>query len=311
MNARRNAAASCGQIALPAPRRRPTRPGSLGARGKSAGSRGTRRFLPSRQRTIRESDQKDIAFPRAAAASVPAGSPAWRRCSPASPSPPGPAPARRSATRSSACPIGSSPRPPARTASASPPVGLLGPDSAGPHRTFPDDATLPFDPLPSDSATQNNRCRLCGAPTPAAGRSAAPTAYPAPSRSARTRDSHSSPRRLATCSPATTGGRHSATRRKKAGHRCRSSLSARRLPALLNGWQGQLPVQTGHSSGQPARSRARAHPPIPANRCTRRYPASSSGSISRMSRHSTLPFGISPSRTSSSSHAQQAGSLSE
>ena len=39
----------------------------------------------------------------------------------------------------------------------------------------------------------------------------------------------------------------------KAGQRCRSSANPPPLPAALKGWQGQLPVQTGRSSGHPAR----------------------------------------------------------
>ena len=60
------------------------------------------------------------------------------------------------------------------------------------------------------SATHQSRCLMCGALTPAAHRSAAPTAYPRSSRSARTPVSHSRPSLLATCSPKQTGGRHSA-----------------------------------------------------------------------------------------------------
>ena len=143
-------------------------------------------------------------------------------------------------------------------------------------RTPPESASRPFAPLrsraahssradccarPSNlgfctSATQNNRCRMCGAPTPAAHRSAAPTAYPSPSRSLRTPASHARPSLLATCSPKTIAGRHSAISPRKAGHKCRASRTPPALPALLNGWQGQLPVQTASSSGHPARRRA-------------------------------------------------------
>src|SRR5215468_6866724 len=48
------------------------------------------------------------------------------------------------------------------------------------------------------SATNQSRCLMCGAPTPAAHRSAAPTAYPSASKSARTAESHALPSPLAT-----------------------------------------------------------------------------------------------------------------
>ena len=62
------------------------------------------------------------------------------------------------------------------------------------------------------SATHHKRCRMCGAPTHAAGISATPQAYPKRSRSARTAENHSRPSLPATCSPKTVGGRHSAIR---------------------------------------------------------------------------------------------------
>lgn len=51
-------AAVSGQMLLPAPRRRPTRPGILAAKGKISGSTGIRRSLPSRQGCQWASDQK-------------------------------------------------------------------------------------------------------------------------------------------------------------------------------------------------------------------------------------------------------------
>jgi hypothetical protein len=50
-----NSAATCGTIALPAPRNKPTLPGSPSAKGKSAGSVGMRRCFPSAQSTTLES----------------------------------------------------------------------------------------------------------------------------------------------------------------------------------------------------------------------------------------------------------------
>jgi hypothetical protein len=84
-------------------------------------------------------------------------------------------------------------------------------------------------------ATQYSRCLMCGAPTLAAHRSAAPTAYPIASRSRRTPESHSRPSFDVTCSPNTIEGRHWATSHRKAGHKCRSSVTPAPFPAALNG----------------------------------------------------------------------------
>ena len=73
------------------------------------------------------------------------------------------------------------------------------------------------------SATQKRRSRRCGAPTLAAGAQKAPAAYPPTSSEPRTPANQSSPPRPATCSPKTTGGRHSAMRRSASGQRCLSS----------------------------------------------------------------------------------------
>lgn len=116
------------------------------------------------------------------------------------------------------------------------------------------------------TATQNSRCRMCGAPTLAAHRSADPTAYPNVSRSADTASSQYRPDLLATCSPKMTEGRHSRMRANQAGQRWRASSSPVRAPAALKGWQGHDPVQTGRSSGHPASLSACDQTPIPAKK---------------------------------------------
>ena len=82
-------------------------------------------------------------------------------------------------------------------------------------------------------------------------------------------------------------------------------------PAAENGWHGQLPVQTGLSSGHPASLRALDHPPIPAKKWHWVYPPISAGLTSCMSRSSTSPGAMCPPFTSSRSHAAANGSFSE
>ena len=123
--------------------------------------------------------------------------------------------ARPSAPRPCASRPGSSARPPSCSAWAMPPVAP--PEAACPTAcacsrpgSFLPSPSLPSPSNPSRwlSATQNNRCRMCGAPTLAAHRSAAPQAYPKSSKSARTPANHSRPAALVTCSPKTVAGRH-------------------------------------------------------------------------------------------------------
>lgn len=232
-NAWMNAATASGWIALPAPRSMPTRPGSPSARGKSAGSSGIRRDFPSRHLMIRVPDARWIS-----AASF---------CSTPSPSDPSRGPAEPSALPS--------------------PLAALPHRGRGPMRSAPgrSDSTRAR-PWPSEWATHHSRCRMCGAPMLAAHRSAAPTAYPSVSRLPRTPASQSRPRLLATCSPNATAGRQRKMRCRIHGQRCLLSFAPFCLPADEKGWQGQLPVQTGLSSGHPARRRARDHPPMPAKR---------------------------------------------
>lgn len=162
----------------------------------------------------------------------------------------------------------------------------------------------------SDSATHHNLCLMCGAPAPAAHKSAAPTPYPIASRSARTPASHSRPSFDVTCSPNTTGGAHSPMSRWNSGHRCRSSLVPPRLPAQEKGWQGQEPVQTCWSSGHPASLSASGHPPIPAKKWQAVKPRRSVAETSRIDRSSTSPSGRCPAAMRLRSHWQQYGSSS-
>src|ERR1044071_2944640 len=144
------------------------------------------------------------------------------------------------------------------------------------------------------SATQYSRCLMCGAATPAAHRSAAPTAYPNASRSVRTPARHNRPSDEATCSPKTVAGRHSSMSRKNSGHRCLSSASPSRLPLTLKGWHGHEPGQTGRLAGHAARLSASDHPPIPAKKWHCVYPSISLPLTSEIDRSSTSPGGNRP-----------------
>jgi len=200
-----NCAATCGTIALPAPRSVPTRLGSLAARGKSAGSAGTPRHFPSWHQTHSspahglhrpESSRCDagcpgcscppccllclIRRPRLVSAwptpDAPAGlvgrsgcgtCPRCRRRpapSPACPSSPGWRVSPRATPELPPCPASARSRSRSWAASAVTPGGtaMSRPDRSAALRWV--------------SATKNNRCRRCGAPTLAAARSAAPTA---------------------------------------------------------------------------------------------------------------------------------------
>jgi len=164
--------------------------------------------------------------------------------------------------------------------------------------------------LSSLSAHQNNRCLMCGAPTPAAHRSAAPNLYPIASRSVRTPASHTRPSFDATCSPKMIGGRHLAMSHRKAGQRWRSSATPPPFPATLNGWHGQLPVQTGSLRGQPANRNAYDQPPMPPKKWHCVNPSRSRGDMSLMSQADTSPSGRTPWTISLSSHWAANGSLS-
>ena len=162
------------------------------------------------------------------------------------------------------------------------------------------------------SASQYSRCLRCGAPNPAAQVSAAPTAYPSPSRSADTRSNHSRPPRELTCSPrtGTAGGLPASNNAKNTGQRWRLSSTPSRFPAVEKGWQGREAVQTGLSSSQPPLLRARLQAPIPAKKWHCVNPRTSCDVASSTPRSSTTPSAISPVRTSSRSHAAAAGSFS-
>ena len=179
---------------------------------------------------------------------------------------------------------------------------------------------------------------MCGAPCAAAHRSEAPTAYEQISSEPRTPASQHRPSGLSTCSPKTTGGLRWATSRHISGHRCRSSASHAcpqalhiawpvrrghqtrcglsqdgqtwRLPADENGGHGQLPVQTGRSSGHPASRRLSDQTPIPANRWICVKSRRSSGCTSRISRSSTSPSVIRPADMRLRSHCAAKGSCS-
>lgn len=159
-------------------------------------------------------------------------------------------------------------------------------------------------------AIQNSRCLMCGAEMPAAHRSAAPKAYPKPSKSARTRESHRRPSGLATCSPNVIVDSPNVMSSRNAGQRCRSSESPFCFPAQEKGWHGHEPVLTGLSSGQWASLRASGQPSIPQKKCCWANPAISYGRTSRIDRQSTSPSGTSPARISSFAHAQILGSES-
>src|SRR5690606_29904172 len=177
MYALTNTAATCGTIALPAPRRRATRPGIPSTKGSRPGL--MRLSLPSAHRSQTASPQQPFTAPAV-------------------------------------------PDPAASVSACSPPASPLERPSFRPRR-----------PNHSESATHHSRCLMCGAPTPAAGRSAAPTAYPIDSRSDRTPASHRRPSALATCSPKTTGGLHWSMSHRHAHHRARGSSS----PPLAPAWE--------------------------------------------------------------------------
>ena len=99
-------------------------------------------------------------------------------------------------------------------------------------------------------------CYPLRGPTLAAGRSAAPQAYPTRSRSARTPASHSRPRLLATCSPKSVAGRRSAMSRQKSGPQVSSigmafplSSARKRLTGNGAGPDGQLVGPSGEPEG--------------------------------------------------------------
>lgn len=163
---------------------------------------------------------------------------------------------------------------------------------------------------PLASATQYSLCRICGAPKPAAQVSTAPKEYASFSRSADTRSIQSRPSLLATCSPRITSGLHWRMSSKNTGHKCLSSENPFLCPAAENGWQGQLPVQTGSSSFHPACRSAYAHVPIPAKKWHWVNLARSAGSTSLISLSSTSPSGIAPALINSRSHCAEKGSFS-
>lgn len=105
-------------------------------------------------------------------------------------------------------------------------------------------------------ATHQSLCRMCGAPTPAAHRSAPALEYSIASRSANTPASQFLPALLATCSPKTVGGWHWRMSSAKTGQRCRSSSVPSPFPATENGWHGHEPDHTGRSEGHPASCKA-------------------------------------------------------
>ena len=260
-----NSAATAGTIALPAPRNKPTPPGSLAAKGKSEGSAGILLCLPSwqGQRVVSPfqcpspersevrclfSSVKDLhCFWNLGLSGSPIRRKALFRIGPYIPDAETPFPAWRS---------------PSPLLWATPLTSLIAEAPTRPVRAprrLCDSELWP-------RAIHHSRWLMCGAPTPAAHRSAAPTTYPIASRSRHTPESQSLPAGDATCSPNVIAGFRCEISHLKAGHRCRSSSVPLPFPAALNGWQGQLPVQTSQSSGTPAILSARLQPPIPAKR---------------------------------------------